>query len=93
MVQLKEEVSMDEEDKRFMFAYGENGGKSWAVRDYDITLWRGEVVGTLNQLHEKNIQLEKENSKLKNEINMLKTTIARNELYIRRLTSTGEWRS
>lgn len=84
---------MDEEDKRFMFAYGENGGKSWAVKDYDITLWRGEVIGTLNQLHEDNIRLEEENSKLKNEINMLKTTIARNESYIRRLTSTGEWRS
>ena len=60
---------MDEEDKRFMFAYGENGGKSWAVRDYDITLWSGEVVGKVNPLPEKNRQLETENSKSKKDKN------------------------
>ena len=33
-----------------------------------------------------------ENEQLKSEINMLKTTIGRNEEYIYRLTHTGEWR-
>ena len=45
---------MTDEDKRFTFAYGEHGGKSWAVRDGIITLWRGEVVAILNDLHENN---------------------------------------
>ena len=37
------------------------------------------------------IDLEKENEQLKSEINMLKNTIARNELYIEKLTHKGEW--
>ena len=36
--------------------------------------------------------LNDENEKLRSEINMLKTTIGRNEGYIDRLTHTGEWR-
>lgn len=36
--------------------------------------------------------LQKENEQLKSEINMLKTTIGRNEGYIDRLTHKGEWR-
>ena len=35
--------------------------------------------------------LNKENEQLKSEINMLKITIGRNEGYINRLTSKGEW--
>lgn len=34
-----------------------------------------------------------ENEQLKLEINMLKTTIARNEAHIKRLTQTSEWRT
>ena len=37
-------------------------------------------------------ELYKENEQLKSEINMLKTTIGRNEAYIERLTHKGEWR-
>lgn len=37
-------------------------------------------------------RLTKENDDLKSEINMLKTTIARNEAYIKRLTTTSNWR-
>ena len=37
--------------------------------------------------------LSDENEQLKLEINMLKTTIARNEAYIKRLTQTSEWRT
>lgn len=37
-------------------------------------------------------ELNDENEQLKSEINMLKTTIGRNEEYIYRLTHTGEWR-
>lgn len=37
-------------------------------------------------------ELLKENEQLKNEINMLKITIGRNEGYIYRLTHTEEWR-
>lgn len=36
--------------------------------------------------------LIEENKQLKSEINMLKTTIGRNEGYIDRLTHKGEWR-
>ena len=36
-------------------------------------------------------QLEEENQKLRNEINMLKVTIARNESYIDRLTHQSDW--
>ena len=35
--------------------------------------------------------LECENEQLKNEIKMLKSTIARNEAYITRLTKKGKW--
>ena len=35
--------------------------------------------------------LMEENVQLKSEINMLKTTIGRNEAYIKRLTETSEW--
>lgn len=38
----------------------------------------------LNNLHE-------ENEQLKSEITMLKTTIGRNEAYIKRLTHKSEW--
>ena len=38
-----------------------------------------------------NKELKCTNIKLNNEINMLKTTIARNESYIKRLTHTGVW--
>lgn len=37
-------------------------------------------------------ELEKENEGLKREINMLKTTIGRNEAYIQRMKYGGEWR-
>lgn len=48
-------------DKRFSLAYElEDGG--WAVNDYDITLWRSEVIYILNKLHEENVELK---SKLK----------------------------
>lgn len=36
-------------------------------------------------------ELEKENEQLKKVINMLKTTIGRNEAYIKRLTHISEW--
>lgn len=38
------------------------------------------------------IVLEEENEQLKSEIQMLKTTIGRNEAYIKRLTEKGEWK-
>lgn len=37
-------------------------------------------------------ELERENNELKQEINMLKTTIGRNEAYIQKMKHTGEWR-
>ena len=43
-----------------------------------------QVCDLLNELAE-------ENEQLKSEINMLKITIGRNEGYINRLTSKGEW--
>lgn len=36
--------------------------------------------------------LEKENKQLKKEINMLKTTIGRNEAYIQQMKHKGEWK-
>ena len=41
---------------------------------------------------ERVVDLLNENEQLKSEINMLKTTIGRNEGYIDRLTHKGEWR-
>lgn len=38
-------------------------------------------------------KLQSENIQLKNEINMLKVTLARNEAYIDRLTHTSEWKT
>ena len=37
-------------------------------------------------------QLTEENEQLKSEIQMLKTTIGRNEAYIKQLTEKGEWK-
>ena len=44
------------ENKRFTLAYEK--GNWWAVRDGDITLWKEEVIGLLNELHEENEQLK-----------------------------------
>lgn len=46
----------------------------------------------LDEKNKKIKQLNDENEQLKSEINMLKTTIGRNEGYIDRLTHKGEWR-
>jgi hypothetical protein len=43
-------------EKRFTLAYEK--GNWWAVRDRDITLWKEEVVGLLNELVEENEQLK-----------------------------------
>lgn len=45
------------------------------------------------ELHDEKEQLEKENEKLKSEIQMLKTTIGRNEAHIKRLTEKSDWRT
>ena len=53
--------------------------------------WIGEF--SLRETLQLELQrVEKENEQLKSEINMLKTTIGRNEAYIERLTHKGEWR-
>ena len=44
-----------------------------------------------NFINEDIVRIKKENEKLKNEIKMLKSTIARNEAYITRLTKKGKW--
>ena len=44
-----------------------------------------KIIDLLNELND-------ENERLKSEINMLKTTIDRNEGYIDRITHKGEWR-
>lgn len=51
----------------------------------------GIIIDVLNELATKCSKLEKENEHLKSEINMLKTTIGRNEVYIERLTHNGDW--
>lgn len=51
-----------------------------------------DVVRLLNELATKCSQLKKENEQLKSKINMLKTTIDRNERYIDKLTHKGKWR-
>ncbi len=43
-------------DKRFELAYEK--GNWWTVRDGDITLWKEEVIGLLNQLNDENEQLK-----------------------------------
>ena len=51
-----------------------------------------QTIPNTMEIMEINAKLEKENEQLKSEINMLKTTIGRNETYIKRLTHKGEWR-
>lgn len=51
---------------------------------YENSMSAKENVDMLNNLFN-------ENEQLKLEINMLKTTIARNEAHIKRLTQTSEW--
>lgn len=43
-------------EKRFELAYEQ--GDWWAVRDGDITLWKEEVVGVLNEQQAKITELE-----------------------------------
>lgn len=47
----------------------------------------------LGNCADRRIQLQKENEQLKEENNMLKITIARNEAYIERITHKGEWKN
>ena len=63
------------DDKRFTLAYEK--GKWWAVRDYDITLWKEDVIYLLNELHEENQQLRQ---KLKLTNNMDKIQYHLNQL-------------
>lgn len=50
------------------------------------------MVTFKNKYKDRYRKLKEENEQLKSEINMLKTTIGRNEGYIDRLTHKGEWR-
>ena len=52
--------------KRFTLAYEK--GNWWAVKDGDITLWKEEVVGLLNALHEENVKLQARNKYLATKI-------------------------
>ena len=68
-------------EKRFELAYEK--GNWWAVRDGEITLWKEEVIGLLNE-QEEIIQgyiesigdLQHENEQLKEQIQQLDNTIA-----------------
>lgn len=51
-------------EKRFELAYEQ--GDWWAVRDGDITLWKEEVVGLLNEQQSKITELEIELTDCKN---------------------------
>lgn len=59
---------------------------------FDVHEGLEQISKEYDELHEKNILLLRKNEQLKSEINMLKTTISRNEGYIDRLTHKGEWR-
>ncbi|WP_405286532.1 hypothetical protein [Methanobrevibacter sp.] len=59
-------------------------GEHWLIASID-TLDNAEKI--CKELNDKEEQI----IKLKNENNMLKTTIGRNEAYINRLTHTSEW--
>ena len=50
-------LDIDENGGRFQLAYEEKGGW-WAVNDNGITLWKEEVVYTMNELHKKNERFE-----------------------------------
>ena len=50
------------------------------------------LCNVLNDLDYEKTNLKKENEELKQEINMLKVTISRNEAYIQRIKYGGEWR-
>ena len=49
-------------EKRFSLAY--ELGDWWAVKDYDITLWKEEVVDELNNLNDEIQRLKNKNSHL-----------------------------
>ena len=48
---------IDEDGERFQLAYESKKGW-WAVNDNGITLWKEEVVYTMNELHKKNERFE-----------------------------------
>lgn len=55
------------------------------------TIWENDKSLSLEEVEDKLNQQYEEIAKLKNENNMLKTTIGRNEAYINRLTHTSQW--
>lgn len=69
-------------EKRFCFIY--HDGVKY-LTDNEKVLPDNIALDLLNKLND-------ENEQLKSEINMLKTTISRNEAYIKRLTHKGEWK-
>ena len=48
---------IDEDGERFQLAYESKKGW-WAINDNGITLWKEEVVYTMNELHKKNERFE-----------------------------------
>lgn len=61
--------------------------------DIDTVNWNvlDEELDNNDFYYEEYKKMKKENEQLKSEINMLKTTIGRNEAYIKRLTHNGDW--
>ena len=71
--------TIDENGNRFQLAYESDNGW-WAVNDNGVTLWKEEVIYLLNEFHEENQQLRKENKALKDANEGLIGTIAHFEL-------------
>lgn len=75
-------------EKRFDYTAYDDGTESIYDREKDEYYFDMQLSNIEELLND----LEEENEQLKSEINMLKTTIGRNEGYIDRLTHKGEWR-
>ena len=83
------------ENKRFKLAYEK--GNWWAVRDGEITLWKEEVVGLLNEQEEmikrlKTIREEQTETILKQKRKIKELEKCREELFIRERDTKNECR-
>lgn len=58
----------------------------------DVWGWNVDgFLNVMNGLDRKNNELKEQIKELKSENKMLKTTISRNEAYIKRITTKGKW--
>lgn len=79
-------------EKRFTVVYNEELDTSFIEDTESKYDWHiSEAEALLNSFDEDCKELQKENEQLKDEINMLKITIKRNESYIKSISEKSKW--